>query len=104
MPPTGASGAVSIAVFVEKPVNVLLEYLGDDCQQMFRRHSLAVFDHRKIGNRRAGLPIDLYASHREVFERKMIALPEHANLGAEEMRFSPQAMRGRHKASVKLTL
>ena len=78
--------------------------LGDDAQQPLRGHALAVLDHRKVRNGGPGLWINLHASHREVFERKMVALPEHAHLGAEEMRFAPEAMRGRHKVFVKLTL
>jgi hypothetical protein len=74
---------------VQEPVDVLLEDLGDDAQQPLRGHALAVLDHRKVRNGGPGLWINLHASHREVFERKMVAFPEHAHLGAEEVRFAP---------------
>jgi len=55
--------SIVIKRFIEKPLRLFLEDLGNDLEQTLRWNALPVLDHRQIRNRRTGIGIDLYASH-----------------------------------------
>ena len=76
--------------FVEEPLGLFLKDLGDDHEQPLGGRSLAVFDHRQVRDRRAGLGIGLHAAYRQVLEGQVVALAQALDLRAEEMRLAPE--------------
>ncbi len=79
------SGYFGRRIVVEKPARLALKQHREEREHFIGWHAFAAFDHAQVRHRRSGFPVELDAAGGEFLERKPVALPQCADLGAEEM-------------------